>query len=62
VRRISLDLDDHTFERLRERASAERRDPRDQAAVLVEKALMRRIAPLYHTPATTTPRPRIPAA
>jgi predicted Zn-dependent peptidase len=61
VRRISLDLDDHTFERLRERATAERRDPRDQAAVLVERALLRRVAP-PHTPTSTTPRPRTPAA
>ncbi len=41
VRRFTITLDGDTAERLTEVARAERRDPRDQAALILERVLGR---------------------
>ncbi len=41
MRRLTLDLPEHVFLRLLDRAEQERRHPRDEAAVLVERQLAR---------------------
>jgi hypothetical protein len=45
--RLVIDVPDITFERLAEVAEQQRRDPKSQAVVLLERAL-RRVAPVAH--------------